>query len=101
MYKSIKEISSQSQDKNINITYELKILNERYNASIAKYEETKDEQYLKMAKSVLPNTIEYRKRPRQKRKASLLLQIDHIDGRKDRRSCKNYFEVHSNGIGNS
>lgn len=68
-----------NKDKNINITYELKILNERYNASIAKYEETKDEQYLKMAKSVLPEIESLEKMKEEKEKqVNLIAMKDRV-----------------------
>ena len=64
-----------NKDKNINITYELKILNERYNASIAKYEETKDEKYLKMAKSVQPEIESLEKMKEEKEKQVNLIAM--------------------------
>ena len=41
-----------NKDKNINITYQLDLLTEKYNAAKAKYEETKDNQYLEIQNKV-------------------------------------------------
>ena len=43
-----------NKDKNINITYQLDLLTEKYNAAKAKYEETKDNQYLEIQNKVKP-----------------------------------------------
>ena len=43
-----------NKDKNINITYQLDLLTEKYNAAKAKYEDTKDNQYLEIQNKVKP-----------------------------------------------
>lgn len=60
-----------NKDKNINITYQLDLLTEKYNAAKAKFEETKDPKYLEIAQKAEPEieTLKKMKEEREKRES--------------------------------
>lgn len=96
-----KEEKIKNRDKNINITYEFDLLNEKYNSAKIKYEETKDEKYLEIAEKVLPEIQSLKKmkeerelRESQRSEKDLVTQINKKNLERQRQEDLKFSLIH-------